>query len=171
MTSLALDLSTKSTGWAVFQDGTIIDYGFITATSTDLVVRIQKIVIGLKPIIEKYRPTEVIVEEVRPPQESRQNLQTHRALMWLQGAVGILIHEIDKKIKMHYIYPSEWRSACGIKTGPKVLRETQKKYDIDFVHKNFGISVNDDVADAIGIGYGYNQKQIKENSHEFNFGQ
>ena len=55
MTSLALDLSTKSTGWAVFQDGTIIDYGFITATSTDLVVRIQKIVIGLKPIIEKYR--------------------------------------------------------------------------------------------------------------------
>lgn len=171
MTMLALDLSTKSTGYAVWKDGAVIDYGFITASSNDLVVRIQKIIMGIKPIVEKYRPSKVVVEEVRPPQQSRQNIQTHRALMWLQGAVGILLHEIDKNIKIEYIYPSEWRSACGIKTGPKVLRETQKKYDIDFVHKNFGISVNDDVADAIGIGYGYNQKQLKDNNDEFNFGE
>lgn len=171
MTLLALDLSTKSTGWAVSKDNVVVDYGFITATSTDLVVRIQKIIVELKAIVEKYKPSKVVVEEVRPPQESRQNIQTHRALMWLQGAVGILLHEIDKNIKMEYIYPSEWRSACGIKTGPKVLREAQKKYDIDFVHKNFGILVNDDVADAIGIGYGYNKKQLKNTSDEFNFGE
>ena len=61
---------------------------------------------------------------------------------------------------MNYIYPSEWRAACGIKTGPKVLRETQKQYDISFVEKKFNLSVNDDIADAIGIGYGYNQKHL-----------
>lgn len=171
MTYLSLDLSTKSTGWAVFTDGNLVDYGLLTASSTDLVVRIQKIILGLKPIVEKYKPMEVVLEEVPPPSEARRNLQTHRALMWLQGAVGILLHEIDKKIKMNYIYPSEWRAACGIKTGPKVLREAQKQYDISFVEKKFNLSVNDDIADAIGIGYGYNQKHLINTSGEYNFGQ
>jgi hypothetical protein len=31
--------------------------------------------------------------------------------------------------------------------------------------------VNDDIADAIGIGYGYNQKHLINTSGEYNFGQ
>ena len=155
----------------MYTDGKLVDYGLITASSSDLIVRIQKIILGLKEVISKYKPSEVVLEEVMPPSEAKHNVQTHRALMWLQGAVGILIHEIDKGIKMHYLYPSEWRSACGIKTGPKVVREVQKKYDIAFVEKKFGLTVNDDIADAIGIGYGYNQKSLITISGEYNFGQ
>lgn len=39
-----------------------------------------------------------------------------------------------------------------------VRRETAKKYDINFVKEKFNIDVNDDEADAIGIGYAYTHK-------------
>lgn len=169
MKILALDLSTKSTGWAVYEDAQLIDYGCITASSNDLIKRIQKIVSELIQVLNKHTVAKVVVEEVRP-EEKIQNLQTHRALMWLQGAVAMVLHEIDKNIKMEYLYPSEWRKLCGIKTGAGVRRETVKESDIKFVFKTFGISVNDDIADAIGIGYAYNQKQLNNTSDEFNFG-
>lgn len=169
MKILALDLSTKSTGWAVYDKGQLADYGCITASSTDLIKRIQKIVSELIQVLNKYTVAKVIVEEVRP-EEKIQNLQTHRALMWLQGAVAMVLHEVDKNIKMEYLYPSEWRKLCGIKTGAGVRRETVKERDIKFVNKTFGISVNDDIADAIGIGYAYNQKELNNTSDGFNFG-
>lgn len=169
MKILALDLSTKSTGWAVYEDAQLVDYGCITASSNDLIKRIQKIVSELIQVLNKHTVVKVIVEEVRP-EEKIQNLQTHRALMWLQGAVAMVLHEIDKNIKMEYLYPSEWRKLCGIKTGAGVRRETVKESDIKFVNKTFGIFVNDDIADAIGIGYAYNQKQLNNTSDEFNFG-
>lgn len=169
MKILALDLSTKSTGWAVYDKGQLMDYGCITASSTDLIKRIQKIVSELIQVLNKYTVAKVIVEEVRP-EEKIQNLQTHRALMWLQGAVAMVLHEVDKNIKMEYLYPSEWRKLCGIKTGAGVRRETVKESDIKFVNKTFGISVNDDIADAIGIGYAYNQKELNNTSDGFNFG-
>lgn len=170
MKILALDLSTKSTGWAVYENAQLIDYGCITASSNDLIKRIQKIVFALiQQVLNKHKIVKVIVEEVHP-EEKIQNLQTHRALMWLQGAVAMMLHEIDKNIKIEYLYPSEWRKLCGIKTGAGVRRETVKESDIKFVNKTFGISVNDDIADAISIGYAYNQKELNNTSDEFNFG-
>jgi len=56
------------------------------------------------------------------------------------------------------MYPSEWRKVCQIKQGRGIQRATQKKYDIEWVEKNFNIQVNDDIADAIGIGYAYINK-------------
>ena len=42
---------------------------------------------------------------------------------------------------------------CGIKNGRGVKRDSAKSADILFVKETFGIEVNDDAADAIGIGY------------------
>ena len=35
------------------------------------------------------------------------------------------------------------------------MRETVKQRDIRFVQETFGITVNDDIADAIGLGYAH----------------
>ena len=40
MNILSLDLSTKSSGWAYFEDGILKDHGCITSSSTDLIKRI-----------------------------------------------------------------------------------------------------------------------------------
>ena len=75
--------------------------------------------------------------------------------MWLQGALAMMAHDNFPKVEIIYLYPSEWRKSCNIKTGRGVVRETVKQRDIRFVEETFGIKVNDDIADAIGIGYAY----------------
>ena len=89
MKILSLDLSTKSSGWAIFKDGLLIDYGCISSTSTDLLKRINIMLDGLKEILNKHNDIEkVYAEEVRP-ENGLQNIKTHRALMWLQGVAAL----------------------------------------------------------------------------------
>lgn len=151
MKILSLDLSTKSSGWAIFEDGFLIEYGCITASSTDLIKRIIKIENELEEILKKHKGIDkAIAEEVRP-ENGMQNIKTHRALMWLQGYIAILLHKY--KINLDLIYPSSWRAAIGIKTGRGIKRTSLKEKDIQFVKENYNLDVNDDIADAICIGY------------------
>lgn len=152
MNILSLDLSTKSSGWAVFEDKVLTNYGCITSASTDLIKRIHVMTDGLKKIITENNIEKIIVEEVRPDAGGG-NLQTHRALMWLQAALAFLVHDDFKTIEIEYIYPSSWRAKCGIKNGRGIKRETLKEADIRFVKETYGIEVNDDTADAIAIGH------------------
>lgn len=155
MKILSLDLSTKSSGWAIFEDTKLIDYGCITSSSTDLIKRIQIMTDSIKEILEKYNDiNKIVAEEVRPQGGfGAGNIQTHRALMWLQAGIAFMLHNNFKKLTLDFIYPSSWRANCGIKQGRGTKRESQKELDIQFVKDKFNINVNDDIADAIGIGY------------------
>lgn len=156
MNILGIDASTKSTGWAVYKDSKLDTYGCITASSTDLFKRIHKMIDELSQIIVNNNISKIILEEVRPDDiGGRSNLATHRALMWLQGAIAMMVHDNYPKVTIEYLYPSEWRKCCKIKTGRGVVRETVKQRDIRFVEETFGIKVNDDIADAIGLGYAH----------------
>ena len=152
MTILSLDLSSKSSGWAIFEDGFLKDYGCITSSSLDLLKRINIMKDELKTIVEKYQPNKVVAEEVRP-ENGMQNIKTHRALMWLQGGVALMLYDYNKKLELDLIYPSSWRAAIGIKTGRGIKRTSLKEKDIQFVKENYNLDVNDDEADAICIGY------------------
>lgn len=158
---MSLDLSTKSTGYAVYQGKQLIEYGCIKASSTDVIKRIIKIVGELEFLLRKYNFDLIIAEEVLPdsklPTEAMtQNKHTEKVLMYLQAAVVFLIHENYSNSEIRFLYPSEWRSACNIKTGRGIRRDSLKSADIEFVQNTFNFTPeNDDVADAIGIGYGY----------------
>lgn len=161
MKILSLDLSTKSTGYAIFNDGLLIDYGCIKAASTDVINRIYKIIKEINNILLKHPDIKkIIVEEVIPEngQDGVGNLRTHKVLMWLQAALEFLIHDNFSSILIEYLYPSEWRKVCGIQTGRGIIRGKLKQADIAFVKKVYNIEVNDDIADAIGIGYSYINK-------------
>ena len=161
MKIMALDASTHSTGIAIFNATKLEHYDCITASSTDLINRIKKIITQLEQILNDNEVEKIILEEVRP-ENGLQNIKTHKALMYLQAAITFLIHERFPKIEIEYIYPNEWRKICGIKTGAGVRRETLKPLDIAFVKKIYNIDVNDDIADAIGIGYAYINKTFNE---------
>lgn len=151
MQILSLDLSTKSSGFAIFEDKELKDYGCFQNTSTKLLTRIKFMRDEIKKILSKYQINKIILEEVRP--DFGGNIQTHRALMWLQAAVMLMLDDDFPKLEIEYTYPSEWRAACGIKNGRGIKREQAKQLDIDFVKNTFNIDVNDDIADAICIGY------------------
>lgn len=165
MKIMSLDASTKSTGVAIFEDKNLIYYDCITASSTDVIKRIQIVISKLNKILQEYKVEKIILEEVRP-EDGIQNIQTHRALMWLQAAINFMIHENHSKIKVEYVYPSSWRAACGIHTGRGIKRQTLKIADINFVKENYNIDVNDDIADAIGIGHAF----VNQLDNEINWG-
>ena len=154
MRVLAIDASTKSTGVALFEDTKLIKYDCLTASSNDLIKRIQKIISQLNNFLNGEQIDKIILEEVRP-EDRIQNIKTPRALMWLQAAIAFLMHETQPKAEIEYVYPSEWRAKCGIKNGRGVRREAAKEHDIKFVKDTYNITVNDDIADAIGIGHAY----------------
>ena len=161
MKVLSIDASTKSTGFALFDGKELKSYKCVTASSNDLATRIKKMVFALDEILSKNKIDIIVLEEVRPEQ-GLQNIKTHKALMYLQAAIAFLVHERFKNVEIDYIYPNEWRKICGIKTGAGVRRETLKPKDIAFVKQTYGIDVNDDIADAIGIGHAYVNKLNNE---------
>lgn len=162
MRILAIDASTKSTGVAYFDELNLKAWDCFTASSTDLIKRIAKITKELNQFLNKYPADKIVLEEVRMEQGQIQNPQTHKALMWLQAAIAFMVHENFPKTKIEYVYPSQWRAACGIKTGRGIRRDQQKLSDIKFVKDTYGIETNDDIADAIGIGHAYVNKLDNE---------
>lgn len=155
MIILGLDLSSKSSGYSIFDDGKLIDYGCITSGSSNLYKRIDVMVAGIKEVLDKYQINHVYIEDVLPD-DVKHNQIVYKALTYLQGFV---LHLLDEYNLPHTFYTaSEWRAACGIHTGRGIKRETLKLKDIAFVKEKFGIDVNDDVADAICIGWTSLQK-------------
>ena len=66
MKVISIDASTKSTGVAVFDNEELIFYDCITASSTDVIKRIEKISNRLNEILDYFKPEKLILEEVRP---------------------------------------------------------------------------------------------------------
>ena len=154
MKVLALDCSTKSTGIAIFKDKEFLAKGCITASSTDLFKRIHKMVDSINEVITQAAIDAIVMEEVIP--DHAKNTQTFKALMYLQAAVMMMVHDNHPNVKVELIYPGSWRSQAGIKTGRGVKRETLKDADIRRAQEVFGAQqLNDDEADAILIGAVY----------------
>lgn len=158
MNLLALDMSTKSTGYAIYKHNKLVQYNYITATSNDLFNRIKIMMNAINKILQQNLDLEyVIMEEVR--QQGFINVKTYKALMYLQGCIQMIIHQKFKHLQTDFLYPSSWRKICQIKQGRGIQRKQQKQLDIQWVKDNFNIiPENDDVADAIGLGYGYINK-------------
>ena len=66
MIILALDLSTKSSGYAVFNNQELIAHGYITAGSANLYHRIQKMTNEIKTIAETNKVEKAVIEDVIP---------------------------------------------------------------------------------------------------------
>lgn len=146
---LSIDASTHSTGIAVFEEKNLIEYKCITSSSTDLIKRIKIMIEGIANILKEYNISEIIIEEIR---FDNKNPKVMKALSWLQAGIVFYLYENYPNIKITYVYPNEWRKKCNIKTG-KIKREEQKKESIRLVKELFNLEVNDDISEAILIGY------------------
>lgn len=159
MITLAVDPSTKSTGIAIFDGQELKHYDCITASSTDLFKRIHKMQDEIEKIIIDYKVEKVVIEDVIPD-DVHSNQNVFNALKWLQG---FLVEIFNKnKLPYEFMVANHWRKLCGIKTGAGIRRESLKPKDIAFVKSQFGLTVNDDIADAICIGFAAVGGTIKE---------
>lgn len=163
MKILAIDGSTKSTGIAIFEDKNLIKYDCITASSSNLYKRIEKMQEEIRKILTENQIDKIYIEEVIP-EDVLGNTKVFKALMYLQGALCKVFDEFG--LTPEFIFTNEWRSKCGIPTG-RNKRESLKPKDIAFVKNHFNIDVNDDIADAICIGYASTLDGYKVGGFEF----
>ena len=150
--TMAIDGSTKSTGIAIFDGQELVHYECVTSSKSDTLARIKLMAAKIKENHIKYNVNNVIMEDVIP-EDVHHNDNVYTSLKYLQAAVVLTLHDLNQAVEFYV--SSEWRKKCGIRTGRGIKRETVKASDIAFVKSNYNLDVNDDIADAICIGWAY----------------
>lgn len=160
---IGLDLSTKNSGWAIFEGDQLIAHDVINAGSPYLFERIEKMTSEIERVLKAFQPTKAVIEEVLP-EDVEHNQKTFKALIYLQAFIMHLMYKYN--IEAELVVASHWRKGCGIETGPGIKRISLKPRDIDFVKKMYSIEVGDDEADAICIGWSSTHKPIPIQENE-----
>ena len=151
MKILALDQSTRITGWAIYNDEELEDYGKIDVSKThELGERLYAIRHLIQKMIEEFNIDKVILEDIYMDGQRVNNVQTFKALAEVFGVLYELCIEID--IPVEAVLAGTWKSTLGIKGK---TRPEQKRAAQAWVAENYGIKAVQDIADAICIGSHY----------------
>lgn len=162
MITLGLDMSSKKSGYSLFKDKKLFDYGVweIPSDISDWRERIIWMSQQLNNFIKTHEVDQIFVEDVPL---SMANPQTLKILSALQGMI-ISICSVNN-LKVEFIGVSQWRSSLGLFTGKRkdTTREMMKQSSIEYANKTFGLNLvwksksskynEDDKADAICVAY------------------
>lgn len=158
--SMGLDLSTTSSGWAVFEDDKLMAYGCIKPSGKDWRERISDEMPKIDDIIKHYKPNIIYVEDV-PLKKS-----TPKILVILGAVQGALVATAScHNVPIFYIQPTKWRSPLGLYDGSRegTKRPELKRKSVEMANKIFGLSLrwvsssskknDDDISDSILLAY------------------
>lgn len=152
---LALDQSSRITGWAIFENGALSKYGKFNAESagTDMGDRLHYIREKVRTLINDNNITEVIFEDIQLQANRGNNVQTFKVLAEVFGVISELLVEMN--IPQTAVLASSWKSTLGIKGKD---RAAQKKNAQEWVSNFYGVKPTQDECDAICIGTHRNRK-------------
>lgn len=147
---VSFDTSTTSSGWALYTNAKLTDYGTILhkEKNTTIEDRMNMMIVDILTLLNEVHPLIVVIE--RPPFKA-----DPRTLTFLSEIVGAvrawaILNEADY---VEYT-PSQWRSLVKEKEEAlPVGRDNAKQWDIQKVREIFNIQdISDDPADAILLG-------------------
>ena len=151
---LALDAATSITGYAIYDDKVLVGYGtFRTNAALPATERINQVKNWLKAALKEWDPNFVALENIQlqsyGTKANQVQVKTFQTLANLQGVLLDVIFEacIDHGL----VYPSEWRSYCGVNDGDQ-HRDAKKKQAQAKVKIWYDIECTEDESDAICIG-------------------
>lgn len=149
---LALDQSSRKTGFAIYDDLELINYGVYETTKENSIDRIADICDWLDSMIMMWKPDKICLEETLFNQNFAQNNggvnhDIFRLLSQVMGA--IMITAIRAKCKIGIVKIATWRHHCGVKGRARI---DQKRSAQLLVKQWHDITVTDDESDAICIG-------------------
>lgn len=110
MRLLSLDMSTKKTGYAIFNNGKLEKYDLIEAKEQDILSRIMQMYLHIQELIEKQKIDCLVCEDVPVSQHS--NLEVGKNLCILQGCLLVLsnLHNLE----LNRLKPTEWRAQISL---------------------------------------------------------
>ena len=151
---LALDAATSVTGYAIYDDKVLVGYGtFKTGSTLQATERINQVKNWLKAALKEWEPDFIGIENIQlqkyGSKATEVQVKTFQTLANLQGVLLDTVFEacIDHDL----VYPSEWRSYCGVNNGDQ-HRDAKKKQAQAKVKAWYGIECTEDESDAICIG-------------------
>ena len=97
---LALDQSSHATGWAIFRDEKLIEYGVINLEEGDVGTRLVELKNKIMNLITKYNVNFVAFEDI---QLQNNNVVTFKVLAEVFGLIHYLVNSINIK---YVIVPS-----------------------------------------------------------------
>lgn len=150
MKILSLDLSTKSSGYAVFEDEVLVDYGVIKSTDKELLVRGNYMAEFVRLLCEKYGKFDLVgIEDLKI-------IHNQSVLVMLAQVQGMVLRELkDQDVK--FVFPTVWRKEFKLNG----KRADAKAKAIELCTE-LGYEVEcDDDAEAILLGI-YFQKGLTE---------
>ena len=159
MKVLALDQSSRISGWAVFADGALQEYGKFDAENAgaDIGKRLTYIREKVKALIDKHGIQKILIEEIQLQNTVGNNVVTYKKLAYVQA---ILIQMFDElRLPYEIIASSSWKSTLSIKGR---ARAEQKKNAQIYVNTIYGIKATQDECDAICIGTHYTKLPSNE---------
>jgi Holliday junction resolvasome RuvABC endonuclease subunit len=168
MKCVGVDASTSCTGYSVFEDGALVDYGAIKPKGKDWRERLVAEGPEFKALLKKHRPDIIYMENV--PLMKKRQMETLVILGACQGYVLGIASSIG--IPIEFLMPTEWRSHIGLYDGTRkgMTRDEMKHKAVELANKEFGLDLkwyspsstrnDDDIAEAILIAY----SQIKPKS-------
>ena len=147
MIVLAIDPSTTSTGWCIYNTELDYaeDYGKIQPQVKDPIKRIMIIRNETKELMRLWKPELVVIEDL----SVTRNAKTTKLLAGLQVELEILC--VHNNLLYYLVRPAEWRKVVGIKGRD---RKTQKKNAIEYIKRRNLVNeeISEDEADALCIG-------------------
>lgn len=149
---LALDISSVSTGWALFENGKYVKSGTLTASGVNE-NHTAYMMTDIEILISHIKPEICVAEETIL---SRFNPKTFRTLTIILGATMYLCMKCEAEFIT--LTPSEWRKLISEEKKPR-KRVELKAWDLEKAKELFNKDFEtDDEADAVLIGQAYLNK-------------
>lgn len=151
---LALDQSSRTTGFTVLKDGKPIKVSHFDCIGDDLGDRLVQIRSYIDNLIKQYNIDEVVFEDIQL-QDINGNKETGIKTFKILAEVFGVVHEYltENKIKFGIAQPIKWKAHFKI-AGKG--RTQEKKMAQDYALKNYGIKCTEDEADSLCIALYYN---------------
>lgn len=139
-----IDGSTTKTGVTIMKDGKIQSYTLIDLSKEkkDPIKRILHMQSEICKFLDRYDVDVVHMEKAF----TKTNIDTTIKLANLAG--GVMLYCAQNDIEFHNPLPSEWRKKIGIQQSSKIKRDVLKAEAIAAVKQEYGIDVNDDIAES-----------------------
>ncbi len=144
---LALDQSSRCSGWSVFIDGELKDWGHLTTDQDEVGKRLLDIHNFIVKKVQEWNIDTIVFEDIQLQSSVGNNVKTFKVLASVFGVVQMTAVELNKNYK---VIPSvTWKSKLQIKGRTRL---DQKKNAQQFVLQRYGIKATQDESDAICIG-------------------
>lgn len=161
MKLLSLDLSTSNSGWAVFQDGKLIEYGNIPepkykGKSKEVYPqrsgRLGKMMAtSICELIIEKTPDKIVIEEACP--NGIAGVKSIKSLCMLHGSLltKMQLLGMGQYDTLEFLSPREWRKVFDLKKNGD-----WKASSLKLANKMFNLNLtDDDISDSILLGYGF----------------